>query len=177
MQLFLRKTILTLLTSIAILGLSCCTTNKAIISNDDAIFYVRWQLVEYVDTDKDTVEPAFEKLEDSHSHWHTNKICWIVLSTDTLSNFRTSATKLAKVYRGHGTSNKFEGYYKINTMKKEIQFITCISTEAGCMGECMKVEKRFIESFTHSTRYKHEGDKLTLYYDDGKKYMILRKMN
>ncbi|MBR5784406.1 MAG: hypothetical protein IKY43_04475, partial [Bacteroidales bacterium] len=73
----------------------------------------------------------------------------------------------------------FERYYKVNTKKKEIQFVSPFMTEIGFRGETgmkvNKVEERFIDSFRNITNYKLEGDTLLLYYDDGKKYVQFQK--
>ena len=173
MQLFLRKTILMLLASIAILGLSCCATNKTI-SDNDAIFNVKWYLVKYVDTDNAIEENAFETIKDIPLK--SDDICWFILTTDTLCYVGPKIPN-ANVYRGYGVCNRFERYYKVNTKKKEIQFVSPFMTLAGCRGgmKANEVEKRFMRNFRNTANYKLEGDTLLLYYDDGKKYVQFQK--
>ena len=164
-----------LLASIAILGLSCCATNKTI-SDYDAIFNVKWYLVKYVDTDNATEENAFETIKDIPLK--SDDICWFILTTDTLCYVGPKIPN-ANVYRGYGVCNRFERYYKVNTKKKEIQFVSPFMTEIGFRGEIgmkvNKVEERFIDSFRNITNYKLEGDTLLLYYDDGKKFVQFQK--
>jgi hypothetical protein len=164
-----------LLASIAILGLSCCVTNKTI-SDHDAIFNVKWYLVKYVDTDNATEEDAFETIKDIPLK--SDDICWFIFTTDTLCYVGPKIPN-ANVYRGYGVCNRFERYYKVNTKKKEIQFVSPFMTEIGFRGEIgmkvNKVEERFIDSFRNITNYKLEGDTLLLYYDDGKKYVQFQK--
>lgn len=164
-----------LLASIAILGLSCCATTNAI-SNDDAIFNVKWYLVKYVDTDNATEENAFETIKDIPLK--SDDICWFMLTTDTLCYVGPRIPN-ANVYRGYGVCNRFERYYKVNTKKKEIQFVSPFATEVGFRGEMgMKVnevEKRFMGTFRNITNYKLEGDTLLLCYDDGKRYVQFQK--
>lgn len=162
-----------LLASIAILGLSCCATNKTI-SDYDAIFNVKWYLVKYVDTDNATEENAFETIKDIPLK--SDDICWFILTTDT---FCRAIPKIpnADVYRGYGICNRFEGYYKVNAKKKEIQFFSFIKTLAGCRGgmKANEVERRFMSNLRKTTNYKLEGDTLLLYYADGKKYLQFQK--
>ena len=162
-----------LLASIAILGLSCCATNKTI-SDNDAIFNVKWYLVKYVDTDNATEENAFETIKDIPLK--SDDICWVIFTNDTLC-LAVPKISNANAYRGYGVCNRFEGYYKVNAKKKEIQFFSFFRTLAGCRGgmKANEVEKRFMRNFRNTANYKFEGDTLLLYYDDGKKYVQFQK--
>ena len=162
-----------LLASVAILGLSCCATNK-IISDCDAIFNVKWYLVKYVDTDNATEENAFETIKDIPLK--SDDICWVIFTNDTLCYVGPKISN-ANAYRGYGVCNRFEGYYEVNAKKKEIQFFSFFRTLAGCRGgmKANEVEKRFMRNFRNTANYKLEGDTLLLYYDGGKKFVQFQK--
>ena len=162
-----------LLASIAILGLSCCASNKTI-SDNDAIFNVKWYLVKYVDTDNATEENAFETIKDIPLK--SDDICWVIFTNDTLC-LAVPKISNANAYRGYGVCNRFEGYYEVNAKKKEIQFFSFFRTLAVCRGgmKANEVEKRFMRNFRNTANYKLEGDTLLLYCDDGKKYVQFQK--